>query len=513
MKILLTGSTGFVGTAVAKSMIRSNFKVVAAVRKIPVHSKISHNNLCYKVVGDIDNRTEWNDALFGVDTVVHCAAQTQSLKNNFNGRQIFNKVNVKGTLRLAKQAAKHKIKRLVFISSVKVIGEHSLPGQLFDENCIPKPQGFYAESKLKAEKLLLRFSTISNMEVVILRSPIIYGPGVKGNFAKFVSLLQSGFPLPFGRINNLRSFIGIENFVNVVLLCAEVQRSPNAANEIFMISDGKDISTTTLLKKISKAAGLANLLIPVPNYFIFAFGYLIGKPKSAKKLINNLQIDITKIHHLLNWKPQVDMDEQLSKMFKKNNYLITYSRTNKILFRIFDIIFSSVGLVVLLPLLIIIYIIGVFDTGYPLFRQKRVGKYQKSFVLIKFRTMHIDTHHVASHLVSAKSVTNFGKLLRNTKLDELPQLWNVLNGDMSLVGPRPGLFNQYTLTNVRKKYNIFFVRPGITGLSQIKGIDMSTPKLLAETDAKMLKELNIKNYFKFIILTIFGKGKRDSIRK
>ena len=401
----------------------------------------------------------------------------------------------------------------MFISSVKVIGEKSLPGQLFDESSIPKPEDFYAESKLKAEKLLLKFSTSSNMEVVILRSPIIYGPGVKGNFAKIIGLLKSGLPLPFGKINNLRSFIGIENFVSVVLLCAELQRSPNAANEIFMISDGKDISTTTLLKKISRAAGLSNLLIPLPNYLIFAFGYLLGRTKSTSKLLDNLQVDITKINHLLNWKPQVSIDEQLSKMFKKNNYLKTNSQTYKFLFRIFDIIFSSIGLLVLLPILVILYIIGVFDTGSPLFTQKRVGRYQKSFVLLKFRTMHIDTHNVASHLVCAKSVTNFGKLLRKTKLDELPQLWNVLIGNMSLVGPRPGLFNQYALNNVRKKYNIFTVRPGITGLAQINGIDMSTPKLLAETDAKMLRELNVRNYFKFIILTIVGKGKRDSIRK
>lgn len=513
MKILLTGSTGFVGSAVAKGMIRSNFKVVAAVRKIPVHSKINHNNICYKIIGDIDSQTEWSDALNDVDTVVHCAAYNHILKKNLNERQIFNKINVEGTLQLAKQAAKHKIKRLVFISSIKVTGEHSPPGQLLDENSIPKPQDIYAESKFKAEKLLMNFSHSTSMEVVILRSPIIYGPGVKGNFAKIIGWLESGFPLPFGKINNLRSFIGIENFVSVVLLCTEVQRSPNAANEIFVISDGEDISTTTLLKKISKAAGLTNLLIPVPNYFIFILGFLLGRSTSTGKLLNNLQVNITKINHLLNWKPPVSIDEQLSRMFKKTNSLKIYSPKNVVLFRIFDIIFSSIGIVILIPILMLLYIIGKFDTGFPLFKQKRIGRYEKSFVLIKFRTMDINTHNMASHLISAESVTNFGKILRRTKLDELPQLWNVLNGEMSLVGPRPGLINQYALTNYRKKHNIFFVRPGITGLAQISGIDMSTPKLLAETDAKMLKELNIRNYFKFIILTIFGKGKRVSIRK
>ena len=180
--------------------------------------------------------------------------------------------------------------------------------------------------------------------------------------------------------------------------------------------------------------------------------------------------------------------------------------------RVFDFTFSLLGLVFGSPVLLIIYIIGLFDTGFPVFKQERVGRNKKSFTLVKFRTMSVDTASVASHLASTASITKMGGFLRKTKLDELPQLWNVLKGEMSLVGPRPGLFNQEELTKAREAQGVFAVRPGITGLAQVNDIDMSTPELLAETDAKMIKDMNIKNYFKFIFQTVLGAGAGDRVR-
>ncbi|RUO26255.1 lipid carrier--UDP-N-acetylgalactosaminyltransferase [Aliidiomarina minuta] len=180
--------------------------------------------------------------------------------------------------------------------------------------------------------------------------------------------------------------------------------------------------------------------------------------------------------------------------------------------RIFDFLFSLIGLILGFPVLIILFIVGLFDTGSPLFLQKRVGRLQKPFTLVKFRTMRKDTASVASHLASADSITKFGHFLRRTKLDELPQLWNVLKGDMSLVGPRPCLFNQEELIEEREKRGVFKVRPGITGLAQVNDIDMSRPRLLAQTDAKMLKNLTLVNYFKLIIMTVLGKGSGDRVK-
>lgn len=182
------------------------------------------------------------------------------------------------------------------------------------------------------------------------------------------------------------------------------------------------------------------------------------------------------------------------------------------LIRFFDIIFSFLGLILAFPVLILITFIGLFDTGSPVFRQVRVGRNKKPFTLIKFRTMKIDTASVASHLASSSAITPFGSFLRKTKLDELPQLWNVLVGEMSLVGPRPGLFNQEELTAAREKLSVYRVRPGITGLAQINEIDMATPDLLAKTDADMIRNMSISNYFAFIFLTIAGKGRGDRIK-
>lgn len=180
--------------------------------------------------------------------------------------------------------------------------------------------------------------------------------------------------------------------------------------------------------------------------------------------------------------------------------------------RCLDVMFALLGLVLGFPILLLIYVIGLFDTGSPLFMQERVGRNKKRFVLIKFRTMSLDTASVASHLASTSSITKLGGFLRKTKLDELPQLWNVLKGEMSLVGPRPGLFNQIELTAEREKLGVFSVQPGITGLAQVSEIDMSTPKLLAETDSEMIKSLNIKSYFTYIFMTVLGKGSGDRIK-
>jgi O-antigen biosynthesis protein WbqP len=181
--------------------------------------------------------------------------------------------------------------------------------------------------------------------------------------------------------------------------------------------------------------------------------------------------------------------------------------------RLLDIVFALSGLVFGFPVLVILTLIGLFDTGSPLFRQVRVGRHKKPFTLVKFRTMKVDTASVASHLASSSAITSFGGFLRKTKLDELPQLWNVLWGDMSLVGPRPGLFNQQELTEAREKAGVFDARPGITGLAQVNEIDMSTPVLLAETDAKMLQNLTLSDYFKYIFMTVAGKGSGDRVKK
>lgn len=182
------------------------------------------------------------------------------------------------------------------------------------------------------------------------------------------------------------------------------------------------------------------------------------------------------------------------------------------LIRFFDILFSLLGLTLGLPVLLAIALFGYFDTGSPIFIQERVGRHRKPFKLIKFRTMAVSTQSVATHLVQASSITKFGAFLRKTKLDELPQLINVLKGEMSLVGPRPCLFNQSELIDARDNRGVYKVRPGITGLAQINEIDMSTPALLAEWDQRMIQNFSLRNYFSYIVKTVLGKGAGDRVK-
>lgn len=180
--------------------------------------------------------------------------------------------------------------------------------------------------------------------------------------------------------------------------------------------------------------------------------------------------------------------------------------------RLLDIVLSFLGLLLLSPILALLLVLGYLDTRAPLFRQVRVGRFQKPFVMVKFRTMRVNAASVATHLADPNAITPYGRFLRRTKLDEIPQLWNVLRGEMSLVGPRPGLFNQTDLTRERAMRGVYSVRPGITGLAQVNGIDMSTPVELAETDRRMIADLTMKNYFRYILLTLAGKGAGDRVR-
>ncbi|EGR0637478.1 sugar transferase [Vibrio vulnificus] len=181
--------------------------------------------------------------------------------------------------------------------------------------------------------------------------------------------------------------------------------------------------------------------------------------------------------------------------------------------RLLDFLAAFFGLLFLWPILVVVTVIGLFDTGSPIFVQERVGRNRKPFKLVKFRTMSVDTKSVASHLASTSSITKLGAFLRKTKIDELPQLINVLKGEMSLVGPRPNLFNQEELIKEREALGVYNVLPGITGLAQVQNIDMSTPQLLAQTDRKMIDTLTIKNYFKYIIMTVTGSGSGDAVKK
>jgi nucleoside-diphosphate-sugar epimerase len=313
--ILLTGATGFIGRAVSVALLGNGTSLVASVRTRHAQATPAAEGLRWVAVGDINAQTVWQTPLVGVHTVVHCAARAHVLREQATDiLAAFREVNVAGTLRLAQQAAEAGVQRFVFLSSIGVNGNQtSVP---FDEAATPHPHDAYAVSKLEAEQTLLALAAQTGMEVVIIRPPLVYGSGAPGNFASLVRWVQRGLPLPLGAVHNKRSFVALENLVSLVLLCADRARSPLAANQVFVVADGEDVSTSTLLRKVARAAGRPSRLLPVPASWLRAGASLLGKRAVADRLLGNLQVDATKARTLLGWQPVVTMDEQLAKMFE-----------------------------------------------------------------------------------------------------------------------------------------------------------------------------------------------------
>ena len=326
MKVSVTGGTGFVGKAVIEDLLSESYEVKALVRQ---SSEILPLVVEQVVVGDLAdfNLGHYSglvsEAFTDVDVVVHAAARVHIMSDDvFDSLAQFRKVNRDVTLLLARLAAEAGIKRFVFLSSIKVNGENTRLGKAFTADDINIPDDPYGLSKYEAEQGLLALAKETDMEVVIIRPPLVYGPGVKGNFYSMIKWINKPLPLPFGAVHNRRSLVALDNLVNLVSLCVDRKKSLKAANQVLLISDGKDISTTQLLKKVRQALNYGShpltkaWLVPVPVYIMVFFAKAVGKVDMAKRLFGSLQVDSSKTQELLGWKPVVNIDEQLAKMSK-----------------------------------------------------------------------------------------------------------------------------------------------------------------------------------------------------
>jgi len=255
---------------------------------------------------------DWGKVLFGITTVVHLAARVHVMHDTeADPLMAFRVVNVEGTLNLARQAAAAGVKRFVFISSVKVNGELTQSGRAFTEADSPDPQDAYGLSKHEAEQGLRQLAVDTGMEVVIIRPPLVYGPGVKANFAALMRAVQRGWPLPLGAVPNQRSLVALSNLVDFIVTCIA---HPQAANQTFLVSDGQDLSTTELVRGMARAAGVPARLLPVPVWALQAGATLLGKGDAVQRLCGNLQVDISKARQLLGWVPPISIDEGLRRV-------------------------------------------------------------------------------------------------------------------------------------------------------------------------------------------------------
>ncbi|WP_309680826.1 SDR family oxidoreductase [Polaromonas sp.] len=306
--ILVTGATGFVGRALIDLLVKRGRSVRAAMRRAGAFTAAGASVV---TVGDLSAQTDWSAALAGVDAVVHAAARVHVMQDAAADPLVeFRRVNVQGTLQLARRAAAGGVRRFVFISSVKVNGEATEPGHPFTAGDASAPLDAYGISKMEAEQGLREIAAQTGMEVVIIRPPLVYGPGVKANFRAMMRWLARGVPLPLGAIHNRRSLVALDNLVDLMVTCVD---HPAAANQTFMVSDGEDLSTTQLLQRMGRALGRPARLIPVPAILLKVGAALLGKPAIAQRLCGSLQVDISKTRQLLGWSAPLSVDEGLKR--------------------------------------------------------------------------------------------------------------------------------------------------------------------------------------------------------
>ena len=306
--VLITGSTGFVGAALVKQLASlMTCQVRALVRSKGV---VFAESVTPVYVGS-DYLTSGNVPLSGVDVLIHCAARVHVMSDaSSDPLSEYRKINVDGTLNLAKQAAQSGVKRFIFISSIKVNGEETQVGTPFTAEDIPAPSDPYGVSKMEAEQQLMSLGKEIGMEIVVIRPVLVYGPGVKANFRSMMNWLNKGWPLPLGAIRNQRSFVALENLIDLIITCIE---HPGAANQVFLASDGYDMSTTQLLKQLGEALGRPARLIPVPVSILVRAASLLGRRSAAQRLCGSLQVDIQKSRDLLGWSPPSTVENALRK--------------------------------------------------------------------------------------------------------------------------------------------------------------------------------------------------------
>lgn len=309
-KIILTGASGFVGSRLFFELKRdASVQTVGLCRRLPYGP--SESGLC--AVGDLQ-QADLSALLPGVDVLIHAAARAHIMRDEVaDPLAEYRRVNVESTLNLARQAVAAGVRRFVFISSIKVNGEATVNGEAFQADDRPAPEDAYGLSKWEAEQGLMHLAAESGMEVVIIRSPLVYGPGVKGNFARMIKLVEKGLPLPLGTVQNKRSLVGIDNLVDLIIRGIH---HPAAANQVFLAGDGEDLSTTGLLRGVANAMGRPARLIPVPSGLLQLGATLLGKKAVAQRLLGSLQVDISKTCELLDWKPPYTVEEGLKRCFE-----------------------------------------------------------------------------------------------------------------------------------------------------------------------------------------------------
>ena len=310
MRVCVTGASGFVGLHLGGALASADRPVRGCVRTLP--SVMPAAGVEFVSVGEINASTDWSSALVGAECVIHCAARAHVMhETEADALAAYRSVNVDGSRRLAEQAAAAGVRRLVYLSSIKVNGEQTALGAPFLFSDTPAPEDPYGVSKWEAEQALWEVAANTALEVVVVRPPLVYGPGAKGNLARLLKLVRSGVPLPLGAVQNQRSLIGLDNLVDLLIRCVD---HPAAAGQTLLVSDGEDVSTPDLLRHMAAALGRSARLLPVPAPLLRLAGRALGKQAEIDRLVGSLQIDSRRTCELLDWTPPVSVAEGIRRM-------------------------------------------------------------------------------------------------------------------------------------------------------------------------------------------------------
>lgn len=312
-RVLITGASGFLGCALARHLVVEGRPLRLAMRRSYAGSPTSVEVI---QVPTLEPETDWRKAVEGIATIVHCAARVHVMRDEAaSPLDEFRRVNVCGTINLARQAVEAGVKRFVLISSIGVNGAETF-GRAFRADDAASPHSPYSVAKWEVEQELMKLARKTGLEVVTIRPPMIYGPGAPGNFAQLLRIVNLGLPLPFGRLHNLRSFVALENVVDLVVRCID---HPRAANQVFLVSDGEDLSVTEFIHRIAKAQKRSIPLFPISQKWLERLAGIVGKEQQMCKLTGSLQIDIEKTVTMLSWKPVISIDEALIEATRTNN--------------------------------------------------------------------------------------------------------------------------------------------------------------------------------------------------
>lgn len=513
--VLVVGASGFVGKYLLTELVARGRNVRVASRKT-VNLKSEQMQII-----DIPDLTslqyDWTAALQDVDCIVYLAARVHVMNDNHPQPLLaYRAVNKDAPIHLAKIACQKGVKRFVYLSSVKVMGESS--ERPFTEEDQPNPIDPYGISKLEAEQELLLIGKSSNLEVTIIRPPLVYGFGVKANFMELARIVELGLPIPIGAIQNKRSMVYIENLVDAIALVLE---HPAAANEVFLVSDDEDISTPELARQLGVGFEKAVWLPNVPIEWLKIGAKLIRRTSTIQRLTESLQISSTKIKTNLGWTPPYTVSQGLLKTVESlklerkkdlnqesESYDLTSVQIRYLNYRTIIEKFIALLLIFLsLPIVLILCILIKLDSKGPIFFiQKRIGYKSKTFNCFKFRTMKVGTPNISTEEMQKTGlnpITRIGYWLRRTSFDELPQILNILLGQMSFIGPRPALPMQDFVVQMRSKCGADNLPPGITGLAQVRGRDSLIDDEKVKLDYYYYRQLSFRQDMGILYETIY----------